>query len=133
MIDDLIVKIKKHEGFRGNVYKDTLGFDTVGYGTKMPITKLEATMLLRGRLFQKVEELKQKEPYFKLLPETIQDVIIEMSYQLGVNGVLRFKRMWSALKEGDYEKAGLEMLDSKWYTQTPARAKELSEVVRSFK
>jgi len=132
MSDDLIERIKDDEGFRGNVYKDSLGYDTVGYGTKMPITKLEATMLLRGRLYQKKEELERKEPYFKYLPEPIADVVLEMAYQLGVNGVLKFKRMWKALKDGDYDKAANEMLDSRWAVQTPNRAKRLSNIVRNF-
>ena len=30
--DDLKARIKEHEGFRDQVYKDSLGFATIGYG-----------------------------------------------------------------------------------------------------
>ena len=132
MIDNLVQKIKEHEGFRGDVYKDSLGFNTVGYGTKMPISKMEATTLLRTRLMKKIDELTLKEPSFNTMPDDIREVLCEMSYQMGVNGVLKFRKMWKALKEGNYERAADEMLDSRWAKQTPSRAKELSDVVRNF-
>ena len=31
-MDDLKARIKKHEGFRDVMYKDSLGFATIGYG-----------------------------------------------------------------------------------------------------
>jgi lysozyme len=54
-----------------------------------------------------------------------------MCFQLGVNGVSKFRNMFEALKIPDYNKASEEMLDSKWHEQTPARAKSLSYVMRS--
>ena len=32
MDEDLKARIKKHEGFRDVIYKDSLGFATIGYG-----------------------------------------------------------------------------------------------------
>lgn len=121
----LLESIKKHEGFRGDVYKDSLGLDTIGYGTLLPLSKYEASLLLEHRLNAKIEELKQKEPFIKELPQEVQDIVIEMAYQLGVNGVLNFKKMWKALKKGNYKEAAKEGLDSRWAIQTPNRAKEL--------
>ena len=58
-------------------------------------------------------------------------ILVEMSYQLGVNGVLKFKKMWGALKNEDYTEASKQMLDSRWAIQTPNRAKKLAEMMRS--
>jgi lysozyme len=131
---DLMVMelIKKHEGFEGMPYNDSLGFPTIGYGTKLPITEEEAEILLEHRLKRMMRELIQKEPFFEKLPEDAQKVITDMTYQLGVGGVLKFKKMWAALKKGDYKKAADEMLDSRWAKQTPNRAKELAEIMRSL-
>jgi lysozyme len=129
---DLIEMLKKHEGFRGMPYKDSLGILTIGYGTKLPITEEEAELLLKHRLDNKILKLSEKEPFYLDLPETAQKVIANMAYQLGVGGVLRFKKMWAALKEGNYQKAADEMLESKWAKQTPNRAKELAEIMRSL-
>ncbi|WP_168175718.1 glycoside hydrolase family protein [Nautilia sp. PV-1] len=124
--------IKKHEGFEGMPYNDSLGFPTIGYGTKLPITEEEAEILLEYRLKRMIRELIQKESFFEKLPEDAQKVIADMTYQLGVGGVLKFKKMWTALKKGDYKKAADEMLDSRWAKQTPNRAKELAEIMRSL-
>jgi lysozyme len=58
-------------------------------------------------------------------------VIIEMCFQLGKTGVSKFKKMFAALQTEDYTTASEEMLDSKWFEQTPVRAKSLSYIMRS--
>ena len=123
----LIDSIKNHEGFIDHVYKDQLGLDTIGYGTLMPITEDEATLLLQHRLDNMILELSNKQPIYNRLPKEKADIIAEMAYQMGIGGVLNFHNMWKALDNSDYEKASAEMLDSKWANQTPQRAKELSE------
>ncbi|MDT8337580.1 MAG: glycoside hydrolase family protein [Sulfurimonas sp.] len=126
----LIEEIMKNEGFVGTVYKDTLGFDTIGYGTKLPLVKEEAALILEYRLKAKIKELETKEPFVNKLPLEKQEILAEMCYQMGVNGVLKFKKMWAALKEFDYEAASVQMLDSRWAEQTPNRAMKLSQMMR---
>ena len=132
MLERVIESLKQEEGFRGIPYKDTLGILTIGYGTKLPLTKEEAEILLKYRLDEKILEISEKEPFFLDLPQEAQEVIANMAYQLGVGGVLKFKKMWAALKKGDYQKAADEMLDSKWAKQTPNRARRLAEIIRSL-
>lgn len=122
----LIDRIKKHEGFMGNVYKDHLGFDTVGYGTKMPIDEAEATLLLQHRLDNMIVQIHHKKPVMDDLDDKRKDIIYEMCYQMGVAGVLKFKNMWKAIEEGKYKRAAKEMLDSRWAEQTPQRARTLA-------
>ena len=132
-LDRLIESLKQEEGFRGIPYEDKLGIPTIGYGTKLPLSEEEAELLLKHRLDKKILELNEKEPFFLELPQKAQEVIANMAYQLGVGGVLKFKKMWAALKKGDYQKAADEMLDSKWAReQTPNRAKKLAEIMRSL-
>lgn len=126
----LIEEIMKNEGFVGTVYKDTLGFDTIGYGTKLPLGKEEAALILEYRLKAKIKELETKEPFVNSLPLEKQEILAEMCYQMGVSGVLKFKKMWEALKRLDYETAGVQMLDSTWAVQTPNRAMKLSQMMR---
>lgn len=129
---DLIERIKQNEGFRGEPYNDTLNIPTIGYGTKLPLTKSEAETILKSRLHVKMAALVKAEPFINDLPSEIRDVLYEMAYQMGVDGVLKFKKMFAALKVGDYKKAADEMLDSKWASQTPKRAEELAGVVKGF-
>lgn len=129
---NLVDLIKKHEGFNGMPYNDSLDIPTIGYGTKLPLDEKESELLLKHRLNKKINKLIELEPFYKELPQTVKVVIADMAYQLGVGGVLKFKKMWSALKNRDYQKASEEMLDSKWAKQTPKRAKELAEIIRKL-
>ena len=127
---NLISSIKRSEGFVGTVYQDTLGIDTVGYGTKMPLDEDEAELLLAHRLEKFMFSLQDKKPDMMELSEERRDVLYEMAYQLGIGGLLKFKKMWSAIEERDFFIASLEMLNSRWAKQTPLRAKRLSKIMR---
>lgn len=126
---DLIEDIKENEGFNGSPYFDTLGFPTIGYGTKLPLSQDEAKLILVSRLGAKLYELRRVQSLFATLPQDKQNIIAEMSYQMGVSGVMNFKNMWFALQKKDYVTASVEMLNSKWAKQTPKRAKELSALM----
>ena len=130
----LIDNIKLSEGFRSKVYKCTEGYDTIGFGFAIKDLHLDediATMILERKIQDLKLKVQQKFPFIDDLPEDIQDVIIEMCFQLGVTGFSRFKRTIGYFKEKDFKSASKEMLDSKWAIQTPNRAKKLSNIVSS--
>jgi lysozyme len=53
-----------------------------------------------------------------------------MVYQLGTTGVMKFSKMLLALEEKNYFEAHVQMLDSRWYKQTPKRCGKLSEIMK---
>ena len=122
----LIDDIKAEEGFSGTVYVCSEGFDTVGYGSRMPITKEEAELLLEYGLKGMKAQLTGY-LYDIDIKDEAWDILFNMSYQMGVKGVLNFKNMIKALKNNDYKEASIQMLDSLWAKQTPNRAKRLSD------
>ena len=127
----LLVEIKKEEGFMGNPYYDHLGFQTIGYGTKLPIDEYEAEMLLKYRLGKMMKELHARLDGLDV-PQEVWELLYHMAYQLGVSGVLKFKNMVKALQEKDFKQASVEMLDSRWASQTPNRAKRMAERMRAI-
>ena len=131
----LLKKIKKHEGFRSTVYKCTEGYDTIGYGFAIKDLFLDediAELILVRNLALLVERIKKTFPWVKDAPTEIQDVVVDMCYQLGVNGFSKFKKTIYYFETEQYEEASAEMLDSLWAKQTPARAKELIEIIKSI-
>lgn len=130
-MNELINSIKEHEGYVAEPYNDSLGFSTIGYGTKLPLSKDEAELILKHRLTDKIDKIIEKKPIILTLPQDKQFVLFEMAYQLGVGGILKFKKMWKAIESKNFKEAGVEMLDSRWAKQTPKRAKELSERMRA--
>ena len=127
----LIDDIKQEEGFKGIVYKCTEGFDTIGYGTRLPLSEKEAEMILEYRLNILKSNLSSS-LYMLDIDKKAWDILYNMVYQMGVKGVLNFKNMIKALEAKDYKRAGDEMLDSKWAKQTPARANRLSKAMKAI-
>lgn len=143
MAETLIDRIVRHEGFRSHVYQDAKGYLSIGHG--QTVGRIE---LSNGRVHLKDEGLGiTKRQARKLLLDRLEEisialcvipgyawrggVLIEMAYQLGVAGLMKFKRMWAALELGRFDRAADEMLDSAWARQTPSRAKELADIMRN--
>ena len=132
---ELLESIKKHEGFVEHVYDDSLGIPTIGYGFAIKDLVLEEDLcdeILLRKLRKLGRSVMGKFPFFDSLPPDCKEVLMEMCYQLGVTGVSKFKKALKAMEDGDWEKAADEMLDSKWAKQTPRRAKEMSDIIRSL-
>ena len=129
----LLENIKESEGFRNRVYKCTEGYDTIGYGfavKDLVMDKDIADMILERKVAELRLRVEQKFPFIDSMPESVQDVMIEMCFQLGVSGFSKFKKTIQYLMTKQFEEAAVEMLDSKWYKQTPNRAKKLSDIVK---
>ena len=132
---NLIDDIKKHEGFRARVYQCTEGYDTIGYG--FAIKDLELTEHIADQiLMKKLSELNLKIidrfKWYFTSPQKVQDVVVNMCYQMGISGFSKFKKTIYYLETEQYEEAADEMLDSLWHKQTPNRSKELRDIIRSL-
>ena len=139
MIDmnKLLESVKKHEGYRNKVYLDTLGKRTVGVGHLCVEDFWEDDKEYEESFLMEILEkdlqsaIDQADDMCSNL--TISDdakiIIIEMIFQLGGNGVSKFRKMWQALQQDppDYAEASVQMLDSRWAKQTPNRAQEMAE------
>ena len=132
---NLIESIKKHEGYVGVVYKDSLGIDTIGYGFGMKDLELDADVcdiILERKLKDLEHRIKLKFDWYKYMPQEIKDIVTEMCYQLGVTGFSKFKKTIAYLQNKEWKNASIEMLDSRWAKQTPNRAKEMSNRVKKL-
>ena len=130
---ELLNSIRKHEGFRSKVYNCTENYPTIGYGFAIKDLVLDediCNIILQRKLESLIRSIEFKFKWYADLPNAVKDVVIEMCYQLGVNGVSKFKKTIEHLKCEEWELAADEMLDSKWAKQTPNRAKALSDRVR---
>ncbi len=131
----LVDAIKKHEGYVGVVYKDSLGIDTIGYGFAIKDLELDVDIcdiILERKLIALINRIEKKFSWYKYMPPEIQDVVVNMCYQMGVYGFSLFKKTIAYLQDKQWKKASEEMLDSRWADQTPGRAKELSNIVRGM-
>jgi len=130
---DLEREVADDEGFMPIPYRCTAGKLSIGYGTNIQdgITRDEALLLMRYRLGKVVAALESRLPFWPSLTDDRRRVLANMGYQLGIGGLMGFKRMLAALDRSDYEAAAREMLDSKWAKRdTPGRARRLAERMR---
>lgn len=129
--DRLTKMIKRHEGFRSYIYLDSVGVQTVGYGRaigRIGISEDEALYLLKNDIDRAITGL-QEFPWFKDLDSVRQEALIDMAFNLGIEGFKKFKRMISALENKSYAQAAIESQDSKWAEQVGPRAKEIGYLI----
>jgi lysozyme len=129
------------EGYRAKPYKDSLGYPTFGYGIKLTnknvnIDNFECSIPEPvAKLWLEDHASKEKARLCKFAwfinqSKDVQDVLISMSYQLGIHGLLRFKKMIGALSINDMKTAATEALDSKWArSDSPKRANRHARVI----
>ena len=142
-------QIKRHEGEVLEIYKDSLGYLTFGVGHLVKeddpeYGQPEGTPVSQERVdevydidFDKhveecihVYESKGGEDFYSL-PEDIQHVLINMTFNLGGTRFGKFNNMWKGVIENDWEKVAVEMEDSRWFKQVGRRSVELQEIVRN--
>ena len=138
----LLESVKRHEGYRSKVYLDSLNKRTVGVGHLCVEDFWEDGKeyeekflmdILQKDLQSAIDQGEDKCKDLKISDDA-KFIIIEMIFQLGGNGVSKFRNMWKALQKDppDYEEASVQMLDSRWAKQTPNRAKEMALHMRNL-
>ena len=135
IMKDIIEQLKIHEGYKPTVYKCTAGVDTIGVGfaiKDLHLSEEVCELILTEKLEVLEERFEKKFDWFGTSPVEVRNVMLNMAYQLGFAGFCKFKKTIAYLQEAEWEKASEEMLDSKWAVQTPNRAKELSEIIKSL-
>ena len=132
---DLEKEIKEHEGYRSTVYRCTEGYETIGYGFAIKdlyLTEEVCDIILKQKIAELELRIHQKFDWYKNSPKEVKNVVLNMCYQMGVRGFSKFKKTIYYLETEQYTEAADEMLDSRWAKQTPARAHDLSYIIRGM-
>lgn len=118
------------EGFRAQKYVDTTGHESIGYGFNIDagITQTAALALLQAQT-QEIATQLQTFRGFQGLDDMRASVLIELAFNLGVNGLLGFSRMLGAVASGDWQTACDELLNSQAARELPARYNALAQLL----
>jgi len=133
----LIIELTMEEGFVEHAYADHLGFLTIGIGRLIDkkkggkISKQEADMLLSNDIDEKYAQLVTALPWVKDKSDNMQRALTNMTFQLGITGLLKFVNTLQMIKEGRHGEAADNALQSLWATQTPNRAKRVTDMIRN--
>lgn len=122
------------------IYKDSLGYPTIGYGHLVTandnfaggIDEAQADALLMKDLARTVRDAQSIYAQYNMkTPYIVQIVLTEMCFQMGKYKVLKFKNTLSCLASGDYKGAAAGIRNSAWYRQTPRRAEVMARRVEA--
>ena len=124
----------QHESYRQFPFTDSTGHLTIGIGRNLidrGISSTEAFYLLDDDVLYFSNKLCHFLPSFSKLSEPRQIALVDMCFNLGIQGFLNFKEMIAALEVHDYVRAADEMLSSKWAEQVGERATCLANIMRT--
>jgi lysozyme len=137
----LIAELRRDEGVRYVVYKDTKGIDTTGVGHnlqakplpagwKYPLNDVQVNSLLDDDLEDVFHDLDRNLPWWTDLNDVRQRVIANMAFNLGITKLLGFRNTLVAMRQGKYGDAADGMLASAWASQVKGRAQRLADMMR---
>ena len=135
-------QLKIDEGVVYEIYNDHLGYPTFGVGHLV----LESDPEHGQPTGTPVEEQRVKECFendldiaigecnalyeggeFNDLPDEVQQILVNMMFNMGRTRLSKFKKMHAGILDGDWKEAAKEGRDSKWYHQVTNRAERLME------
>lgn len=125
----------RDEGYRERPYRDSRGILTVGIGHN-----LEAEGLCRVAIFAQfdydlrvkaLDPLDKSLPWWRQQPEPVQRVLVNLCFNIGITGLLKFKTTLGHIQAGRYPQAADTLLASLYATQVGKRANRLADLLRS--
>ena len=133
----LLETLKRHQGVRYYVYRDHLGYETIGVGrcinraVGLGLSPDEVEYLLINDVQRCIEELDGAFEWFKDLDEVRREAMINLCFNLGLTKLRKFVNALEAMKQRNYNKAATEFLNSKWANQVGERSREVAQMIRT--
>jgi len=134
------VYIKGNEGSnivngRHMLYKCTSDKWTGGWGrnlTDKGISEYEATIMLDSDISDALTDLRRVFTHdeFELLTFNRKMALTDMMFNLGMSQFRTFKKMIQAIKDKNFDKAAIELMDSNYATQVGIRAVKNSKLIK---
>jgi len=144
--DRLYQRLKIDEGCKFEIYDDHLGYKTFGIGHLVketdeeygwpcgePVSEERVMQCFRDDTHTAIRECYALygESYFEDFPDEVQEILVNMMFNLGRPRLSKFKKMNAALKKEDWKEAAKEGRDSRWYRQVTNRAERLMSTLEN--
>ena len=144
-IDQLRDTLKIDEGVKYEIYNDHLGYPTFGIGHLVvesdeehgkpvgtPVSEDRVNSVFEKDVAIMIDEAKKIFPNLDELPEEAQQVIVNMTFNMGRPRLSQFKKFIAGVNARDWNKAAVEMMDSRWAKQVGARAERLRDRIQAL-
>lgn len=130
--DLLDQQLRNDEGVRYKPYRDSVGKLTIGVGRNLDDVGLrdsEISVLLSNDMAVAETLARTLLPNFDDLTDLRKAVVCNMAFNLGMR-LTGFKETLGAIREGRWDDAANNMLDSVWAQQVGLRARRLADDMR---
>lgn len=121
---------ERWEGRRNEVYICTSGHKTIGVGHKLLphedftyLSDVDIDAIYLKDMKTALNDVKSLVANFDEQPLIVQQILVDLSYNLGRTKLSKFKKTLDSCEVMDYITMSKELKDSKWYHQTGNRAK----------
>lgn len=134
---ELVKQLRRDEGSVPHAYKDHLGYLTIGVGRLIDqrkgggLSEDEIEYLLNNDIDKRDAELRKRLPWVNELDQARYGVLVAMSFQMGVDGLLGFKNTLELIRTKQWSQAAAGMMNSLWAKQTPTRAARLAKQMQT--
>lgn len=102
----------EHEGKRNTPYQDTKGIWTIGVGHNMHVPLSDAVIMhiLEDDTREAINDCLHQFPWFADLDDTRKIAMISLRFNLGLGGLLGFRKFLYYMEMGHYTSAADELL-----------------------
>tara|TARA_R110000737_G_scaffold308629_1_gene316722 strand:+ start:621 stop:1070 length:450 start_codon:yes stop_codon:yes gene_type:complete len=140
-LEQLREEIAADEGVKYEIYRDHIGYKTMGIGhlciagvdpeydlaVGTPVFVERVNELFDKDIKRTISDCKIVHDDFDDLPDEAQKILANMCFQMGLGRFMKFHLTHDLVKKRDWDGVSQEMLDSRWAEQTPERAQRLSK------
>ena len=125
MMDKVKKMLMRHEGVMCHLYTCKANKVSIGIGrnlTDVGITEDEAMYLLNNDIKKVTDGLTLNCGIWRTFPEEARIVCIDLAFNLGIEGFMRFRKTRELMELGLWLEASEELLRSNYATQLPNRS-----------
>ena len=144
-INKLREQLKIDEGVKYEIYDDHLGYKTFGIGHLVkttdeeygwpvgtPVSEKRVNSVFDRDVETYIDETKKVFGNLEDMPQEVQQVLVNMCFNMGAPRLSQFKKFIKAIHDEDWKTASVEMLDSRWASQVGVRANRLSDRIKAI-
>ncbi|GHR25058.1 glycoside hydrolase family protein [Helicobacter pylori] len=125
------------EGFSPSIYTDKTRHPTIGYGYNLSVYSYESKRITKPQAYGLLTDILKENHkallsygWYKNLDAMRRMVILDLSYNLGLSGLFKFKQFIKAIEDKNYALAVERLQKSPYFNQVRKRASRNMEILK---
>ncbi|GAA7496975.1 hypothetical protein JP0537_01740 [Helicobacter pylori] len=125
------------EGFSPSIYTDKTGHPTIGYGYNLSVYSYESKRITKPQAYGLLTDILKENHkallsygWYKNLDAMRRMVILDLSYNLGLSGLFKFKQFIKVIEDKNYALAVEWLQKSPYFNQVKKRASRNMEILK---